>query len=84
MAKKIVDVKYLHLKLKELNDQRNKVESILEQYSELYTRLTGAIETTEDMLNDLQDESKQVLDNNDSTDSNTTSDRSNSNTVTKK
>jgi hypothetical protein len=61
MAKKVVDVKYLENKLKVLNEQRSKVESILEQYSELYTKLSGAVETTEDMLNDITVEDKTEL-----------------------
>jgi hypothetical protein len=58
MAKKAVDKEYLENKLKTLNEQRDKVETIIEQYTEFFQRLTGAIETTTDMLNDLMKEDK--------------------------
>jgi len=58
MAKKMVDIKYLETKLKSLKEQQNKVESILEQYSELWTKLSGAIESTQDLINELTTEDK--------------------------
>lgn len=58
MAKKMVDIKYLETKLKSLKEQQNKVESILEQYSELWTKLSGAIESTQDLINELTVEDK--------------------------
>ena len=54
----MVDIKYLETKLKSLKEQQNKVESILEQYSELWTKLSGAIESTQDLINELTTEDK--------------------------
>jgi len=61
MAKKsviVVDAKYLETKLKSLKEQQSKVESILDQYSELWTKLLGAIESTQDLINELTVEDK--------------------------
>ena len=65
MAKKsTVKEGYLEDKLKSLLEQQAKVESILNQYNELWTKLQGAIEVTRKMVEETtepetkQDENK--------------------------
>jgi len=59
MAKKAekLSKEYLEAKLKDLEDQRIKIEDRIEQYSQMWQKLTGAIEVTSDMLNELTKES---------------------------
>lgn len=49
MAKKVKE-DYLENKLKSLLEQRTKVENILNQYNELWTKLQGAIEVVQKMV----------------------------------
>jgi hypothetical protein len=65
MAKKsTVKEGYLEDKLKSLLEQQTKVESILNQYNELWIKLQGAIEVTRKMVEETaepeikQDENK--------------------------
>jgi hypothetical protein len=55
MAKKEEQISkdYLENKLKVLFEQKEKVEEMLDKYLEYNTRITGAIDITREMLNDL-------------------------------
>lgn len=59
MAKKAekLSKEYLENKIKGLLEQQEKIENIIDQYTELWQKLAGAIEVTQSMLNDLTQES---------------------------
>jgi hypothetical protein len=52
MAKAIAKLskEYLENKLKELEEQKIKIEDRIEQYSQLWQKVSGAIEVTTEML----------------------------------
>lgn len=58
MAKKIKEVskEYLEKKLKDLLENRDKVEKIIDDYMTLYQKLNGAIEVTQGILSDTSSE----------------------------
>ena len=66
MAKKsvLIDKKYLEEKLKNLQDQIQKVAQVLDQYSKLYGKLEGAIEITAAMLKEFDEPIKEEDDDN--------------------
>ena len=51
-----IDKEYLDKKLQSLIEQRDKVIKVLDQYSKLYDKLEGAIEITNTMLNETNQE----------------------------
>jgi len=63
MAKKTEKLtkEYLEDKIKGLREQQRKIEGLMEQYSQLYDKLSGAIEVTQDMLNELTEESNEKV-----------------------
>jgi hypothetical protein len=50
VAKKTVSKEYLETKLKDFQEQQIKIENLIEQYNEMWQRLSGAIEATSNML----------------------------------
>jgi hypothetical protein len=56
-AKKILPVgkEYFEDKLKKLQEQQQKVVNVLNQYSKLYDKLEGALDITQEMLNDFKE-----------------------------
>lgn len=58
MAKKVerLSKDYLEKKLESLKEQQNKVEDLIQHYSEVWQQLSGAIQITTDMLNDVKEE----------------------------
>lgn len=57
-AKKIVNKEYLENKLKTFQDQQIKIETLINQYNEMWQRLAGAIEATSNMLKEFNEETK--------------------------
>ena len=49
-VKKTVSKEYLENKLKDFREQQIKIENLIEQYNEMWQRLSGAIEATSNML----------------------------------
>jgi chromosome segregation ATPase len=60
MAKKTVSKEYLEKKLKELEEQIRIVEDRIDQYSQMWQKLSGAIELTSDMLKEFEEEKVEV------------------------
>jgi uncharacterized protein involved in exopolysaccharide biosynthesis len=58
MAKKVerLSKDYLEKKLESLKEQQNKVEDLIQQYSEVWQQLSGAVQLITDMLNDIKEE----------------------------
>jgi len=58
MAKKVerLSKDYLEKKLESLKEQQNKVEDLIQQYSEVWQQLSGAVQLITDMLNDVKEE----------------------------
>lgn len=50
MVKKNITKEYLENRLNTLQTQQNKIETLIQQYTELWTKLSGAIELTTEML----------------------------------
>lgn len=58
MAKKVerLSKDYLEKKLESLKEQQNKVEDLIQQYSEVWQQLSGAVQLITNMLNDVKEE----------------------------
>jgi hypothetical protein len=55
MAKKVVNLskEYLEKKIVEMETRQRKIIDLIDQYSELYTKIEGALESLHVMLEDL-------------------------------
>lgn len=59
MTKKtVINEEYLKSKLKTLIEQREKIEELMNQYSQLYEKLNGAVELTQDLLSEFKEDIK--------------------------
>lgn len=51
---------YFEKKIKELSEQQQKVANILNQYTDLFKKLEGAIELTQGMLKELEPQEEEI------------------------
>jgi len=63
MAKKIIEKEIVKEKLNLYVNQRDEIEALINKYIELYQKLNGAIEATEDILKEIEEEKSSTTTN---------------------